>query len=285
MDRPSPLVSSRKLSKVPTKKELPSTSFPQINSYRTKKELESQTNIEEEYEHVRETLHTEEDELNFKKQNDLLVEEMEMKRDELLKKQESRRRKRRQKGSRASLERYMEEDPASMEGRIEFDKFEESQGVEYNVMVEAPDGKRMPESQFLTGVESTRRQKMSARYKHESSQRTQRDRSQVQAEERPQKRTRKSSMERVALRRRRYIYELSTRNNMFGGFSYCQYDMFVRKDAKMQKIILRDQLLVLLDKVTTLKNTVSDKGLIKLVIHKNSQKSQIFLFFQNFLIF
>jgi hypothetical protein len=52
---------------------------------------------------------------------------------------------------------------------------------------------------------------------------------------------------------------------MFEGFSFFQYDTYVRRDPKMQKIILRDQTLILLDKVNSLKNNVSDKGLINTV--------------------
>lgn len=58
---------------------------------------------------------------------------------------------------------------------------------------------------------------------------------------------------------------IKTKNNMFEGFSFFQYDAYVRKDPRMQKIIIRDQILILLDKITHLKNNVSDKGLVKFV--------------------
>ena len=66
-------------------------------------------------------------------------------------------------------------------------------------------------------------------------------------------------------RQRDYSFKVYTKKNMFGGFSYSQYDMFVRTNPKMQKIILRDQLLILIDKVSSLKNNVADKGMVKQV--------------------
>ena len=45
---------------------------------------------------------------------------------------------------------------------------------------------------------------------------------------------------------------------MFEGFSFFQYDQYAISDPTLQKVILRDQLLILIDKAAMLKNELYD---------------------------
>lgn len=86
-------------------------------------------------------------------------------------------------------------------------------------------------------------------------------------EKKRKEKLRKQRQKKLELRKRERNYDVkfSKRKNMFGGLPYNQYNSYMRKDEHMQKLIIRDQLLIIIDKISNLKNNVSDKGLIKMV--------------------
>ena len=70
----------------------------------------------------------------------------------------------------------------------------------------------------------------------------------------------------LAQRVRDFKLKVSSRKNMFEGFSYQQYDQYVITNTTMQKIILRDQLIIMIDKIATMKNEVHDDTLEKKIV-------------------
>jgi hypothetical protein len=60
--------------------------------------------------------------------------------------------------------------------------------------------------------------------------------------------------------------KLSQNKNLFSGYYVSTYDRYVMRDEVMQKIILRDQLLVLMDKLSIMKNSISEKNIIKNIL-------------------
>ena len=64
---------------------------------------------------------------------------------------------------------------------------------------------------------------------------------------------------------RDFRLKVYTRKNMFEGFSFFQYDQYAIADPTLQRVILRDQLLILIDKTTMLKNEIYDDNLTKKV--------------------
>ena len=60
--------------------------------------------------------------------------------------------------------------------------------------------------------------------------------------------------------------KLSQSKNLFSGYYVSTYDRYVMRDEIMQKIILRDQLLVLMDKLSIMKNSISEKNIIKNIV-------------------
>jgi hypothetical protein len=59
-------------------------------------------------------------------------------------------------------------------------------------------------------------------------------------------------------RARDFKLKVYTRKNMFEGFSFFQYDQYAVNDPILQKVILRDQLIILIDKAVMLKNELYD---------------------------
>ncbi len=76
----------------------------------------------------------------------------------------------------------------------------------------------------------------------------------------------------LAKRMRDFKLKVSSRKNMFEGFSYQQYDQYVITNTTMQKIILRDQLIIMIDKIATMKNEVHDDSLEKKITRNISDR-------------
>lgn len=68
------------------------------------------------------------------------------------------------------------------------------------------------------------------------------------------------------LRKRDFKLKVYSRKNMFEGFSFFQYDQYIVNDSTMQKVVVRDQLIIFMDKVNTLKNEIYDDALTQRVI-------------------
>lgn len=66
-------------------------------------------------------------------------------------------------------------------------------------------------------------------------------------------------------RKRDFKVKVTSRKNMFEGFSFFQYDQYVITEPTMQKIVLRDQLIIMSDKAGTLKNEIYDNAFTKKV--------------------
>lgn len=66
-------------------------------------------------------------------------------------------------------------------------------------------------------------------------------------------------------RARDFKLKIFTRKNMFEGFSFFQYDQYTLRDTTMQKVVLRDQLIILIGKANTLKDEVYDEHLTRKV--------------------
>lgn len=64
-------------------------------------------------------------------------------------------------------------------------------------------------------------------------------------------------------RMRNFKLKVYSRKNMFEGFSFFQYEQYAITDPTMQKVIIRDQLILLIDKAGMLKNEIYDDMLTK----------------------
>lgn len=64
-------------------------------------------------------------------------------------------------------------------------------------------------------------------------------------------------------RLRDFRLKVYSRKNMFEGFSFFQYEHYAITDPTMQKVIIRDQLILLIDKAGMLKNEVYDETLTR----------------------
>ena len=67
-------------------------------------------------------------------------------------------------------------------------------------------------------------------------------------------------------RTRNFKLKVYSRKNMFEGFSFIQYDQYAIMDCTMQKVLIRDQLIILIDKASTLKNEVFDDSLTRKIV-------------------
>lgn len=70
----------------------------------------------------------------------------------------------------------------------------------------------------------------------------------------------------TGFRKRDFKLKVYSRKNMFEGFSFFQYDQYIVNDSTMQKVVVRDQLIIFMDKVNTLKNEIYDDALTKRIV-------------------
>lgn len=71
-------------------------------------------------------------------------------------------------------------------------------------------------------------------------------------------------------RLRNYRVTLKCSSDLFEGYSFSQYDVYVKKEKTMQRIIIRDQLLILIDKIAYLKMNAGDKSLLKTLLENET---------------
>jgi hypothetical protein len=64
-------------------------------------------------------------------------------------------------------------------------------------------------------------------------------------------------------RARNFKVKIFSSKQMFEGYTYSQYDQYVVNDSTMQKVVVRDQLIIIIDKTSMLKYEVFDESLTK----------------------